>query len=100
MLSSANILSIEFSVSESYTFFLLALDSTMPSADGLLGAFTRTACPTPVGIPNSEGCCSFKLRSGVSPTDAIASCAWYYRAQETLASNGWFACVREKIKIL
>ena len=37
---------------------------------------------------------------GFSPTDAIASCAWYYRAQETLASNGWFACVREKIKIL
>ena len=37
---------------------------------------------------------------GCSPTDAIASCAWYYRAQEPFASNGWCACVREKIKIL
>ena len=35
---------------------------------------------------------------GFSPNDAIVSCACYYSAQESLASNWWFACVRAKHK--
>ena len=48
-----NFISI-FRCRELRNFFLWALDSPMPSADGLLGAFARTACPTPISDGNAH----------------------------------------------